>query len=72
MPYIKDIGHSPVYVSLYTSRSYTPSKTVYMSHTINIPHERTGNTIVFKDIYEAHVLEVERMTPWQRFKHIYF
>ena len=58
MPYIKDIGHSPVYVAQYTSRSYTPDRVVYMSRTIDIPHERTGNTIIFKDIYEAHVLEV--------------
>ena len=72
MPYIKDIGHSPVYVARYITRSYRPDKVAYMSRTIDIPHERTGNTIVFKDIYEAHVLEVERMTPWQRFKHIYF
>ena len=72
MPYTKDIGHSPVYIARYISRPYTPSKAVYMSHSIDIPHNRIGNRIIFKDIYEAHIIEVERMTPWQRFKHIYF
>ena len=60
MPYIKDIGHSPVYVARYIARSYTPVKAVHMSRKIDIPHKRTGNTIVFKDFYEAHIIEVER------------
>jgi hypothetical protein len=72
MPYTKDIGHSPVYIARYMSRSYTPSKVLYMSHSIDIPHTHIGNTIMFKDIYEAHIIEVECMTPRQRFKHIYF
>lgn len=65
MPYIKDIGHSPVYVARYISRYYTPAKAVYMSRKIDIPHKRIGGAIIFKDFYEAHIIEVEK-------KRIYF
>ena len=60
MPYTKDIGHSPVYIARYISRSYTPSKVVYMSQHCDIPHEKRGDALIFKDIYEAHMIEVER------------
>ena len=64
MPYTKDIGHSPVYVAQYITRSYRPSVAVYMSRKIDIPHKRIGSAIIFKDFYEAHIIEVEK-------KHIY-
>lgn len=58
MPYIKDIGRSPVYIARYISRPKIPY--------LDIPHKRIGDVIIFKDIYEAHVLELERMNPYMR------
>jgi hypothetical protein len=66
MPYMKQIGHTPKYFPRQISRSY---KTLHEAKIIskNIPCTYLGRTITFEDSYEAYVLKLEKMTPWQRF-----
>jgi len=75
MPYTKEIGHSPVYKKRCITRSYQTIQTckgVARHLAPHIPHTRSGNTITFEDSYEAYILEVEHMSPWQKFiDHIY-
>lgn len=74
MPYTKEIGHSPVYQKRCISRSYTlqTCKAVARHLAPRIPHTRSGTTLTFEDSYEAYILQVEKMSPWQKFKdHIY-
>ena len=73
MPYIKDTGHPPQYISRCISRSYESMQTCKaVARHIDIPHTRRGTTIAFEDSYEAYVLQVEKMSPWQKLlDHIY-
>ena len=67
MPYIKDVGHTPKYIPNRISRYYTLQKAKFISK--NIPCTYIGRTITFDDSYEAYVLKLEKMQPWQRFVH---
>ena len=80
MPYTKEIGHSPVYIKRCITRSYTLQKCKAIARHLEapyriphrIPHTRSGATLTFEDSYEAYILEVEKMSPWQKFiDHIY-
>lgn len=69
MPYTKEIGHSPVYIKRCISKDYTlqTCKAIAQHLAPRIPHTRRGTTLTFEDSYEAYILEVEKMTPWQKF-----
>lgn len=79
MPYNKEIGHSPTYTKRCILRLYKDTKTckgvarhIGSPHRYRIPHIRSGSTLFFEDSYEAYIIEVERMTPWQKvIDHIY-
>ena len=73
MPYTKEIGHSPVYIKRCITRDYKSIQTCKaVARHIGIPHRRIGATLIFEDSYEAYILEVEKMSPWQKFiDHIY-
>lgn len=68
---MKEIGHSPTYTKRCITRLYKDTRTCkgVARHidTHRIPHIRSGSTLFFEDSYEAYILEVERMTPWQKF-----
>ena len=67
MPYTKEIGHTPRYILGVVSRTYnTPREAKAVVQHIDIPHAYVGRTITFEDSYEAYVLQVEKMTPWQK------
>ena len=71
MPYTKEIGHSPVYIKRCITRDYTLPKCKAVARHLEapyrIPHRRIGTTLTFEDSYEAYILEVEKMSPWQKF-----
>lgn len=68
MPYTKEIGHTPKYFPRQISRSYkTLREAKIVLHHIDIPCTYLGRTVTFEDSYEAYVLSVEKMTPWQKF-----
>ena len=68
MPYIKQIGHTPKYYPKIVSRTYTtPWQAKQVLQHLDIPHTYVGKSITFQDSYEAYVLEVEKMSPWQKF-----
>lgn len=68
MPYIKQIGHTPKYFPRLVSRTYnTLREAKSVLHHLDIPHTYIGKTVTFEDSYEAYVLSVEKMTPWQKF-----
>ena len=68
MPYTKEIGHTPRYIPRLVSRTYsTLREAKSVLHHLDIPHTYVGKTVTFEDSYEAYVLQVEKMTPWQKF-----
>lgn len=68
MPYTKKIGHTPRYIPRLVSRTYsTLREAKSVLHHLDIPHTYIGKTVTFEDSYEAYVLSVEKMTPWQKF-----
>ena len=68
MPYTKENGHTPRYIKGVISRTYnTRREAKAVIQHIGIPHAYVGRTVTFEDSYEAHVLQVEKMSPWQKF-----
>jgi len=73
MPYIKEIGRTPRYVSEVTTKWYPEHMSREISdflHQVNVPavrtHYKTRFGVTFQDCYEAYVDSVARMTPFQK------
>lgn len=73
MPYTKEIGQTPRYVSEMATRWFPKHMSREISdflHEVNVPNVRTHYKkrfgVSFQDCYEAYVDSVVRMTPFEK------
>ena len=65
MPYLKDIGKTPIYTFGVCRAIYDENLSKFLDR-VNVPNMREGIFTVYEDSYDAYVKKARRMNPFQR------